>query len=214
MPIEILYQDKHIVVAVKPSGVMSESPGMPELLSESCGGEFFCVHRLDAGVGGVMVYARTAQAAAKLSAAVSARKLEKKYLAAVQGRPGQDSAILTDLLFHDRNKNKTYVVKRIRRGVKEAELEYSLLETRQGDRGEVSLLRIGLHTGRSHQIRVQFACRAMPLLGDVKYGSGYRNCGIALWSERLSFEHPFEKKVMDFRSPPPEQFPWTEFDIR
>ena len=204
---EILYKDKSLAVAVKPAGVLSESPGMPELLRDSLGGSFYCVHRLDAGVGGVMVYARTGQAAAKLSDAMARKNFTKEYLAVVQGRPGQDSGLLRDLLFHDKSRNKTYVVDRMRRGVKEAELEYTLLESK----GELSLLRVRLHTGRSHQIRVQFASRAMPLLGDARYGSRYRDCGIALWSERLCFPHPFEEKTLDFRHAPPANYPWTSF---
>lgn len=204
---EILYKDKHIAVVVKPAGILSESPGMPELLRDSLGGSFYCVHRLDAGVGGVMVYARTGQAAAKLSDAMARKNFTKEYLAVVQGRPGQDRGLLRDLLFHDKSRNKTYVVDRMRRGVKEAELEYTVM----GSKGELSLLRVRLHTGRSHQIRVQFASRAMPLLGDARYGSRYRDCGIALWSERLCFPHPFEEKTLDFRHAPPANYPWTSF---
>lgn len=204
---EILYKDKSLAVAVKPAGVLSESPGMPELLRDSLGGRFYCVHRLDAGVGGVMVYARTGQAAAKLSDAMARKNFTKEYLAVVQGRPGQDRGLLRDLLFHDKSRNKTYVVDRMRRGVKEAELEYTVM----GSKGEFSLLRVRLHTGRSHQIRVQFASRAMPLLGDARYGSRYRDCDIALWSERLCFPHPFEEKTLDFRHAPPANYPWTSF---
>lgn len=204
---EILYKDKYIAVAIKPAGVMSESPGMPELLRDSLGGEFFCVHRLDAGVGGVMVFARTRQAAARLSDAVVQRRITKEYFAVVQGCPEQERGVLRDLLFHDKARNKTYVVDRMRRGVKEAELEYTVLESGK----DISLLQIGLHTGRSHQIRVQFASRAMPLLGDSRYGSKYRNCGIALWAGRLRFPHPFDEKTLDFRQAPPEVYPWTEF---
>ena len=213
MQTEIIYQDRELAVVVKPSGVVSESPGMPELLREQCGGSFFCVHRLDTGVGGVMVYARTRQSAAKLSSAVTQRAVEKDYLAVVQGRPEQDSGVLKDLLFHDKGKNKTFVVRRMRNGVKEAELTYRLLDSAQGEQGEISLLRVRLLTGRSHQIRVQFASRALPLLGDARYGSKIRNCGIALWSERLCFPHPITGKSLDFRQAPPEIFPWTEFPV-
>lgn len=204
---EILYKDKSLAVAVKPAGVLSESPGMPELLCDSLGGSFYCVHRLDAAVGGVMVYARTGQAAAKLSDAMARKRFTKEYLAVVQGRPEQDRAVLRDLLFHDKSVNKTYVVDRMRRGVKEAELEYTVMCSK----GELSLLRIRLHTGRSHQIRVQLASRALPLLGDARYGSRFRDGGIALWSERLCFPHPFTGKTMDFSAAPPKNFPWTEF---
>ena len=168
---QILYKDRALAVAVKPAGVLSESPGMPEMLRDSLGGSFYCVHRLDAAVGGVMVYARTGQAAAKLSDAMARKRFTKEYLAVVQGRPEQDRAVLRDLLFHDKSVNKTYVVDRMRRGVKEAELEYTVMCSK----GELSLLRIRLHTGRSHQIRVQFASRALPLLGDARYGSRFRD---------------------------------------
>ena len=204
---QILYKDRALAVVVKPADVLSESPGMPELLRDSLGGTFYCVHRLDAAVGGVMVYARTGQAAAKLSDAMARKRFTKEYLAVVQGRPEQDRAVLRDLLFHDKSVNKTYVVDRMRRGVKEAELEYTVMCSK----GELSLLRIRLHTGRSHQIRVQFASRALPLLGDARYGSRFRDGGIALWSERLCFPHTFTGKTMDFSAAPPENFPWTEF---
>ena len=125
----------------------------------------------------------------------------------VQGRPEGDEGVLRDLLFHDRGRNKTYVVDRMRRGVKEAELAYTVLFSENG----ISLLRVRLHTGRSHQVRVQFASRAMPLLGDARYGSRYRDCGIALWAERLCFPHPFEEKTVDYRCCPPEEYPWTAF---
>lgn len=213
MQTEIIYQDRELAVVVKPSGVVSESPGMPELLREQCGGSFFCVHRLDTGVGGVMVYARTRQSAAKLSSAVTQRAVEKDYLAVVQGRPEQDRGVLKDLLFHDKGKNKTFVVRRMRNGVKEAELTYRLLDSAQGKQGEISLLRVRLLTGRSHQIRVQLAFRGMPLLGDRKYGSKYKGCGIALWAEGLRFPHPHQNREMEFHHLPPEQFPWTAFSL-
>ena len=208
MPLQILYSDADIVACVKPAGVLSEEPGMPRLLSEALGGEFFCVHRLDRAVGGVMVYARTSAAAADLSRQISARQFHKEYLAVVQGRPNEDSAALRDLLFWDRAKNKSFVVKRQRGGVKEAELEYALLEALP----ELSLLRVILHTGRTHQIRVQFSSRALPLVGDVKYGSRYRDCALALWSHALGFRHPATGKPMSFSAMPEAVFPWNGFE--
>ena len=204
---EILYQDKHIAVVVKPAGVMSESPGMPELLRDSLGGQFFCVHRLDAGVGGVMVYARSGQAAARLSAAVAQRELTKEYLAVVQGRPEQDRSVLRDLLFHDRGRNKTYVVDRMRKGVKEAELEYTVI----GYVNDSSLLRIRLHTGRSHQIRVQHAHADFPLWGDARYGGGRPGQQIALWAYALTLKHPTRDEELSFACPPPDDGAWTAF---
>ncbi len=207
MEINILYKDKALVLCVKPAGVLSESPGMPELLKQQLGGEIFPVHRLDRAVGGVMLYARTKEAAGKLSGLVKDRGLKKKYLAVVQGCPDDSEGVFKDLLFKDSAKNKSYVVKRPRKGVKEAELSYRVLKSD----GDKSLVEIMLHTGRSHQIRVQFASRKMPLLGDVKYGSTYKDCPLALWSEALGFSHPFSKKPMDFEALPPKAYPWTEF---
>ncbi len=181
---------------------------MPRLLSAELGGDIFCVHRLDRAVGGVMVYARTPAAAAGLSRQIAARQLHKEYLAVVQGRPAEESAVLRDLLFWDRAKNKSFVVKRQRGGVKDAALEYSLLEALL----EFSLLRVILHTGRTHQIRVQFSSRAMPLVGDVKYGSRYRDCALALWSHVLGFRHPATCKVMSFSALPEPVFPWNGFE--
>jgi 23S rRNA pseudouridine1911/1915/1917 synthase len=209
MKIEILYKNEHIVVCLKPVGVDSEGEGMPRLLKEQLGGEIYPVHRLDKAVGGLMVFARTKLAAGKLSAAVADRELEKEYYAVVSGKPEQPEAVLEDLLYRDAAKNKSYVVKRMRRGVKSAKLEYKLLESHKGE----SLLRIRLHTGRSHQIRAQFSSRGLPLLGDIKYGSKERRCSIALWSCRLAFKHPKTGKPMEFSAKPPEQFPWNDFKI-
>ena len=207
MELNILYQDSSLVLCIKPVGVESEGEGMPRLLERQLGGSIFCVHRLDKAVGGLMVYARTKPAASALSAAVARRELEKEYLCVVPGGPEPAQGLMRDLLYRDAAKNKSFVVKRPRRGVKEAELAYALLE-----RGpETSLVRVALHTGRSHQIRVQFASRAMPLLGDVKYGSRERRCTIALWSCRLAFRHPQSGEPLVFTAPPPAAFPWDCF---
>ena len=207
MDLNILYQDSSLLLCVKPVGLESEGEGMPRLLERQLGGPIFCVHRLDQAVGGVMVFARTKQAAAALSAAVARREMEKEYLCVVPGAPEPAQGLMRDLLYRDPAKNKSFVVKRPRRGVKEAELAYTLLE-----RGpETSLVRVALHTGRSHQIRVQFASRAMPLLGDGKYGSRERRCTIALWSCRLAFRHPQSGERMAFTALPPASFPWDGF---
>lgn len=207
MDLNILYQDSSLVLCLKPVGVESEGEGMPRLLTQQLGGTIYCIHRLDQAVGGLMVYARTKQAAAALSAAVARREMEKEYLCVVPGGPEPAQGLMRDLLYRDAAKNKSFVVKRPRRGVKEAALAYTLLE-----RGpECSLVRVALHTGRSHQIRVQFASRSMPLLGDVKYGSRERRCTIALWSCRLAFPHPESGKPMAFTALPPAAFPWDGF---
>ena len=186
---------------------------MPELLCAQCGAQrTFCVHRLDKAVGGVMVYAKDGKTAAKLSEAVSSRAVIKEYFAVVPGAPELPNGILRDYLYHDAAKNKTYVVQRPRRGVKEAELAYETAATAYAENaGNISLLRITLHTGRSHQIRAQFAARKLPLLGDGRYGSTVRGCGVALQSCRLAFEHPVTGAALDFTAPMPEAWPWTLF---
>lgn len=205
---EIIYDDKFICVCVKDAGVLSENGGMPELLKEKLGiKELFCVHRLDRDVGGVMVYAKTSEAAAKLSAMIAERRFRKEYLAVVEGLP-EKCGEMRDLLFHDAAKNKTYVVNRLRRGVKEAVLEYETLDRADG----LSLVRILLHTGRSHQIRVQFASRKMPLCGDGKYGSFHRELPLSLWAFSLSFPHPKTGKILHFSMLPPCSAPWNRFD--
>lgn len=206
MDIKILYEDKDIVVCIKPPDIVSQSPGMPEKLSALMGGEFFCVHRLDKGVGGVMVYARNAFSAAKLSRMTAERELEKYYLALIPDVLSADKGIMEDLLFRDREKNKSFVVKRMRKGVKDAKLEFIRLAANDG----TALLKIKLHTGRSHQIRCQLSSRAAPILGDSKYGSGVKCGGIALWSYRLAFSHPRNGKRMEFSHEPEGQV-WDMF---
>lgn len=209
MDIEILYEDKNLIFAVKPVGVLSQKgdgENMIDLLSQGRG-EVFPIHRLDTAVGGVMVFAKTSQAAAKLSALVSRNEMEKQYLAVLQGTPEKESDTLVDLLFKDSRKNKSFVVSRERKGVKKASLEYDLIKAEQ----DLSLVKVKLHTGRTHQIRVQFASRKLPLLGDGKYGSKCNKCSVALWSHSLSFVHPFTNERLSFSANPPDSFPWNKF---
>ena len=208
--IRILREERDFVVCVKPAGVLSEEPGMPARVREQLGGELYCVHRLDRAVGGVMVYARTSDAAAKLSRAVADRTMNKEYLAVCRGIPEPDRGILEDLLFKDSGKQKAFVVQRERKGVKPARLAYQTRETIETPAGPVTLLQVRLETGRFHQIRVQFASRQHPLLGDRKYG-GPGDCGIALWSYRLTFPHPRTGAMVEGTAFPPEIPPWTWF---
>ena len=208
MEIPIIYRDKDIIICTKPVGIQSENDGVPALLSSQLNTEdIFCVHRLDMAVGGVMVFALNSRAAASLSTQIANREFVKQYYAVVQGRPPEDEAVLTDLLFWDRGKRKSYVVKRKRAGVKEASLSYRVLDTRQ----DLTLLDITLHTGRTHQIRVQFASRTMPLVGDVKYGSQHKGCPPALWSRALSFRHPADGRALHFEVLPGNDYPWKLF---
>lgn len=203
---QILYQDEFVFVVCKPIGIVSEESadqtGLADLLRLQNSGYVGVVHRLDRGVGGVMVYAKSKTAAARLSAAVQAHALQKIYLAVVHGKPQKEADTLVDLLYHDRVKNKTYVVDRERRGVKQAILDYETLATKEHDtHGTISKLRITLHTGRTHQIRVQMASRGFPLVGDNKYGAKDR-CDIALFCHSLSFPHPKTGKRMTFSLDP------------
>ena len=201
---EILFEDQSITVAVKPPELVSEQTdgqdGFADLLAARNTNRYIgVVHRLDRGVGGVMVYARTPLAAARLSSAVQEHRFQKEYLALCHGKPQKDEDTLCDLLFHDRMRNKTFVVDRVRRGVKEAILDYRVLEERNDPvLGVHCLLQIQLHTGRTHQIRVQLAHRGNPLLGDGKYGARGDRCPIALFCRRISFPHPVTGKLLTF----------------
>lgn len=211
---ELLYQDRDMVLAVKPFGVVSEGEGgMPTLLAEELGGEIFPVHRLDRETGGCMIFAKTKTAAAKLSAIVSERSMEKEYLAVIQGQMDEERAVLKDLLFRDAAKNKSFVVERQRKGVREAELSYCVLETKETEEGIFSLVRVKLHTGRTHQIRVQFSHRKHPLVGDQRYGSRIKSPHMALWSYRLACKHPLRKGEVSVSALPPAEFPWTLFTL-
>ena len=188
--IQILKLERSYALCVKPVGVLSEEPGMPALLREQLGGEWYCAHRLDKAVGGVMVYARTRKAAAALSAAVAERELKKEYLAVCQGAPEPPAGTMEDLLFKDSRKNKVFVVRRERTGVRKAKLEFTRLTA-----GETSLVAIRLYTGRSHQIRVQFASRGFPLVGDHKYGSRDARTAPMLFSYRITFPWKGENRT-------------------
>ena len=209
---ELLYQDNHIWVAVKPADLLSEQTanqnGFADLLANENHGYVGVIHRLDRGVGGVMVYAKTQKAAAKLSQAVQNHQIQKEYLAIVCGVPQKENDRLRDLLFHDRTTNKTFVADRERKGVKEAILDYQILRSIQSEEyGPLSLLKIRLHTGRTHQIRAQFSSRGLPLLGDRKYGCPYK-CSIALFSHSLTFLHPTKGTELSFCKEP-QGDPWS-----
>ena len=186
---EILYSDRDLYVIVKPVGMDSEHE-VPAALE----GETFPIHRLDKNVGGVMVYARTKQAAAALSKAVQEGSMIKEYVALVHGTP-PETGDWEDFLFKDSRKNKVFAVKKERKGVKYARLEF----TRRTD-CDPSLVHVRLHTGRSHQIRVQFASRGFPLVGDHKYGARDEATAPQLFSCRITF--PFKGKERIYEAYP------------
>ena len=198
--IDIVYQDNDVIVCIKPAGLLSEGEGEDSLLTvlaQQCGGQVFPVHRLDRGAAGLMVFARTSKAAADLSRAVQEKQLKKEYFALISGVPAEKEGGMTDFLFKDSRKGKVFAVKRPRKGVREARLTYRVLWTD----GENTLVRVALDTGRTHQIRVQFSSRGMPLLGDGKYGSRVKG-DLALFSCGLGFPHPKTGKPMEFEAKP------------
>lgn len=206
---ELIYQDKDIAVCVKPARVLStdEPGGMPELVRQALGiKDVRTVHRLDRVVSGLMVLALSAEAASELSRQIREDQFEKEYLAIVHGIPEQDAGRLQDLLLRDKARKMTLVAQEPGKGVQPASLRYRVLNRANA----MSRVRVALETGRTHQIRVQFASRGLPLVGERKYSTLEDDCEIALWSYRLAFAHPTTGKPMEFMLEPPQVYPWTQ----
>lgn len=195
---KILYEDKNVVVVVKPPEILSQFSETEEnavtILKEMTGSEIFVISRLDRNVGGVMVFAKNQKSAADLTRQMQTGDFKKEYIAAVYGCPEEDKGVYEDLLFKDSRKNKSFVVKKERKGVKKASLDYEVLEKRDN----ISIVKIHLHTGRTHQIRVQFSSRRMPLVGDGKYGAKDNEKNIGLFCREISFINPATKEKMTF----------------
>lgn len=208
---EICFQDRDILVCVKPPRVLStdEPGGLPDLLRQQLGdpkADIRTVHRLDRVVSGLMVLARNPAAASELSRQVRGDQFRKTYLAVVHGRPEQETGVMRDLLGRDKARKMTFVAPEPGKGIQEASLSYRLLQETVG----MSRVEIQLHTGRTHQIRVQFASRQMPLVGERKYSTLEDPCEIALYSHRIGFYHPVSGVWMEFSHEPPRVYPWTE----
>lgn len=207
---ELVYVDDAIVVCVKPPRVLStdEPGGVPELVRHALQdpqGDVRTVHRLDRVVSGLMVLARSPQAASALSQQIRDNIFEKEYLAVVHGSPEQQEGRLWDLLVRDKARKMTLVATQEGKGVQSAALYYQVLRRTE----DLCRVRIKLETGRTHQIRVQFASRGMPLVGERKYSTMDDDCQIALWSYRLAFAHPTTGSPMEFVMEPPESYPWS-----
>lgn len=209
---DLLYVDDSIVVCIKPARVLStdEPGGLPELVRQALGNpnaDIRTVHRLDRVVSGVMVLARNAAAASELSRQVREHEFAKEYLAVIHGIPENPAGTLTDFLYRDKARRMTMVAKGPEKGVQEAVLDYQMI----GIQAELSKVAVQLHTGRTHQIRVQFASRGLPLVGERKYSELDDPCEIALWSHKISFMHPQTGRRIDFSQEPPQRFPWDLF---
>lgn len=207
---EILYADNDILVCLKPARVLStdEPGGVPELARAALGdpaADVRTVHRLDRVVAGVMVLARNKKAASELSRQIRDGAFQKEYMAVLHGTPEQEAGELRDMLGRDKARRMTYVADAPGKDVREAMLHYRVCASADG----LSRALIRLETGRTHQIRVQFASRGLPLVGERKYDTREDPCEIALWSYRLRFTHPGTGKTVEFMHEPPHVYPWT-----
>lgn len=212
----VLYEDENLIICQKKIGFVSElSDKNPSLANEVLKkyGYAGVVHRLDMNVGGAIMYAKNKSSAGYLSNLIAQKQMKKQYLAVVEGVPDEPSGEYKDYLFKDSSKNKVYTVKRMRKGVKEASLRYEVLQTVNTDKKPLSLVKITLDTGRSHQIRVQFSSRKMPLAGDGKYGSKDNRCPISLWCHSLSFLLQNTGELICVMSfPEKDTYPWNLFE--
>ena len=207
----IIHTDPAFVVVIKPPRILStdEPDGLPDLCRAALGEQNFrTVHRLDRVVSGLMVLARTKRAASDLSGQIRDGIFHKEYQAVLHGTPAEARGTLRDLLARDKAERKTYVATEPGKDVQEAILHYEVLS----EAAEFSKVRIELVTGRTHQIRCQFSSRSLPLVGDRKYSTHEDACEIALWSAKLSFRHPKTGEELTFTAPPPDEFPWNQFE--
>ena len=224
MSLDVLFENQDLIICIKPPTVPSQpDPSGDEdmtalirshLSSKGEAGEVFVVHRLDRGVGGVMVYAKTKRACAYLSERISDKELFKKeYLAVVSGAPAEEQGTLEDYIYKDSKSAKAFIVKGARAGAKRASLDYSILQSVKSEDKSYSLLKIKLNTGRYHQIRVQLASRGLPICGDGKYGSREKTETLCLWSYSLSFDYN-GKRLSFCKTPDVNKKIWNLFDIK
>lgn len=210
---QILYMDDSIIVCIKPPRVLStdEPGGLPSLIRAELGdknADIRTVHRLDMVVSGLMVLCRSAESASELSRQIREGEFQKEYLAVAKGATLRRGT-MRDLMYRDRARRMSFVTDAPGKGVQEAILDYELLDFAEG----LSLVRVILRTGRTHQIRCQFASRKLPLVGDRKYGSMDETCEIALWSHKLGFAHPVSGQAVEFSAKPEDGYPWSLFEF-
>ncbi len=216
---KILYEDNHIIAAVKPFNMPSQQdksndPDILSLLKEYIKKKYDkkgsvylgLIHRLDRPAGGVMVFARTSKAASRLSRDIREGKVEKIYFAVLQKRPEKDAGELTGYIVKDREKNISKIADKDEKGAKSAKLGYEVISEKEG----LALVKIQLETGRSHQIRVQFKDLGCPLYGDARYGNADKK-QLALWSHKIIFKHPVKDEIITIEAAPPKDYPWSLF---
>ncbi|MCJ8008215.1 RluA family pseudouridine synthase [Lederbergia wuyishanensis] len=223
MQIPILFEDNHLLVIEKPVNIPVQKDDTRDLdlqtllkqdlkiRYEKPGNVYLgLVHRLDRPVGGIMVFAKTSKAASRLSDVIRRQTMDRRYIAVVRGTPPRKKGVLEHYLYKDQRKNIVYTVPSTHKEGKKAILEYEVIE----QNGDLSLLAVRILTGRSHQIRVQLSASGCPLFGDQKYGQAFNKPGqqIALWAHSLKFEHPTKKKIVEFHSFPPKEYPWDLWD--
>lgn len=210
----LVHETPYELVVLKPYGMDAEHE-LPAQLASECGGrkeDYYCIHRLDKTASGLLVYGKTKSAASLLSKAVQKNRLKKQYLIIVDGCPEETEGTYQDLLYKDRIKQKMFPVRKMRNGVKDASLTYKVLRSVNAEEKTFSLIQVTLQTGRFHQIRVQFASRHMPLIGDGKYGSRISSPHLALFCHALAFPDSKSGKEIFCQVPLPAEYPWTLFD--
>ncbi len=211
---KILYETKDFAICQKDVGIVSQSTtdkkGLADIFETEYGYSAI-INRLDTMVGGCVLFAKNPKVANCLTQMAGERQIDKEYLLVCEGKLQEKSGVFEDLLFKDSSKNKSYVVKRERKGVKKASLEYEVIGEREEDGKTFSLVKVKLHTGRTHQIRVQFSSRKFPLCGDGKYGSKDNRCGVSLWSYKISFKFEGEN-IQGISMPETDKYPWNLFN--
>lgn len=218
--LKVLYDDNHIIVVEKPVNIPSQGDktGDEDMLTiikaylkekyQKQGDVYLgLVHRLDRPTGGVMVFAKTSKAASRLSEQIRDKKFHKKYLAIVDGKMENNKGMFKDFLIKNEKTNTSKVVSKETKNAKEAILDYEVIK--YNEEINMSAVKVDLHTGRHHQIRVQFASRNHSLSGDQKYGTRGRGKQLALWAYYLSFEHPTKKEMMEFEDYPEKKGSWS-----
>lgn len=217
--LKVIYEDNHIIVVEKIVNIPSQADktgdeDMLSLIKAYLKGKYNkpgnvylgLVHRLDRPVGGVMVFAKTSKAASRLSEEVRNKTFQKEYLVICNGKMEKEKDTLVDYLWKDENKNTSYVVKPTKKNAKQAILDYEVLKYDKEQ--DLSVLKINLHTGRHHQIRVQLSSRMHAIYGDNKYHGRGAGTGICLWAYKLTIVHPVTKEQMTFKDLPEKKGMW------